>query len=462
MTIARNPLLAGLCLLALHLTTPAAAHGLPSSLHPMLPTPIPGAKPSGNTGGPVAEPLLNGRIEVDPGCASEFPHWTKVLEFYDRPDAICVRWLDKTPVEWARWELYKDLPGDAPSQKIASGEVPQPTLPNPSAKFKIQLKDFLPLHNGGKTNQKYFVKVQSKAKLSDVKPKSASQATLVHKPKGGQPVPPLGNPYSCSGAPAKYTRQVTLDIPKMTVNQTTSTSGDGDRDELYISIGRLGPGTDTKQTRLPSADDYYEAHNGETVTPGPNGWTNKDQAFVNSPVLYKATLGHNQVVDLAVAVQEQDNSDLKDIKAGIITAMHTVAGVAGAVGGYGAIVAAVAEGVAGAAQLIPNTKNHDVIGFVGLRLTNKCGYIQTTWTTFASKSIPGVGTLTNEFVSVGTHDKFESRLAVLAAAPSFWPDGVDYKEYEYTGNTDEFFWIANGTSSSKYTFVLRSRVADPG
>jgi hypothetical protein len=459
MTIARNPLVAGLCLLALHISTPAAAYGLPSSLHPMLPTQPRGVKPGTDLPSP-AVPLLNGRIEVDPGCASEFPQWTQTLEFFDRPDKICVRWSDKSPVEWARWELYKDLPGDTPSQKIASGDVPAVTLPNSSASFKIQLKDFLPLHNGGDTKQKYFVKVQSKVKLSDTKTRSASQATLVHKPKGGQPVPPLGNPYSCNGGD-KYKRQVTVEIKTMTVNQTSNTSGDGDRDELYFSIGRLGPGTATKQSRLPSSDDYYEAPNGETVTPGPHGCTNQDQKFVTHPILYKGTLAHNDVVDLAVAAQEQDNSDLKDIKNGIITAMHAVAGVAGAIGGYGAIVAAVAEGIAGAAQLLPNTKNHDFVGFVGVRLTNKCGYIQTTWTTFASKTIPDVGTLTKEFGDVSTHDKFESRLAVLAAAPSFWPDGVDYKEYEYTGNSDQFFWIANGTSNSKYTFVLEEHVVDP-
>ncbi|HWP45671.1 MAG TPA: hypothetical protein VNM22_00795 [Candidatus Limnocylindrales bacterium] len=37
----------------------------------------------------------------------------------------------------------------------------------------------------------------------------------------------------------------------MTVNQTSSTSGDGDRDELYFKVARLGPGTQSSEKRLP-------------------------------------------------------------------------------------------------------------------------------------------------------------------------------------------------------------------
>ncbi|MFO0632332.1 MAG: hypothetical protein U0168_05730 [Nannocystaceae bacterium] len=401
------------------------------------------------------EAMVNGKVEVDPGCASEFPHWTSLLEFYDRPARLCVRWIDKTPVEWARWELYKDLPG-ANDAKIASGEVPAVTLPNSSAQFKITLEGLLPEHNTGTTDQKYFVKVQSKAKLSDAKTKAAARAVLLHKRKAGEPVPPPDNPYDCGSAPDQYEREVVLDIPRMTVNQTTSTSGDGDRDELYFSIGRLGPGTSSGQKRLPSADDYYEAMNGMTVSP--SGWTNKDQDHVAAPKLWQGKLKHNQVVDLTVTAMEQDNSDLKDVKNGLIDAMHAVAAIATAAGGaYGAIVAAAAEAVAGGAQFIPNTAHHDAIAFVAVRLTNKCGHIQTTWTTFESKNVSGIGTLSNEFLDVTTHEDFESRLAVVSTTNQFWPNGVDYGAFEYAGTTDEFWWIANGTSSSRYTFLLRER-----
>ncbi|HWB81631.1 MAG TPA: hypothetical protein VG755_42005 [Nannocystaceae bacterium] len=450
MNVAKT-LVAGLSLLALQSSTiPNVADAAPKL--PGQGSTMPRVNP-----GSLPQHVINGRVEVDPGCASEFPHWTSKLEFYDRPDRVCVRWLDKKPVGWARWELYKDNPSSPNDMKIASGLLSSGSLSGTSASFQIKLDNLLPLHNGGKSDQKYFVRIQSKL---DDEPKamSANAATLVHKPKAGEPVPPQANPYSCGSSPDNYKRKVVLELPKMTVNQTTNTSGDGDRDELYISIGQLGPGTTSKQKRLPSADDYYEAKNGKTVSA--SGWTNQDETHVASPVLFNGTISHGQVVDLAIAAQEQDNSDLKDAKAGLIDAMHAVAAVATAVGGYGLIVAAVAEGVAGAAQFIPNTKNHDFIGFVGVRLTNKCGRVQTAWTTFESKKISGVGTITNQFLDVTTHDGFESRLAVMAES-QFWPDGVDWGGYEYVGMSDEFWWIANGTSNAKYTFLLRSKMLPP-
>ncbi|MBX7083432.1 MAG: hypothetical protein K1X88_29765 [Nannocystaceae bacterium] len=453
---ARTLIAAGLSLLAVEslVVAPAAAHALPTA--PLALAQGPTIQPTqGNLPKLPTEAMTNGKVEVDPGCASEFPQWTDLLKFYDRPNRICVRWLDKSAVEWARWEVYRDVTGPN-DVKIASGDVPAATLPNSSAHFQIVLDELLPLHNTGDADQKYFVKVQSKAKASDTATKPSIRATLVHLRKAGEPVKPPGNPYSCPSQPDAYEREVVLDIPRMTVNQTTSTSGDGDRDELYFSIGRLGPGTSSGQKRLPSDDDYYEAHNGHTV--GPNGWTNKDQDHVAAPKLWQGKLKHNQVVDLTITAMEQDNSDLKDVKNGLIDAMHAVAAIATAAGGaYGAIVAAAAEAVAGGAQFIPNTTNHDAIAFVAVRLTNKCGNIQTVWTTFESKNISGVGTLSNQFLDVTSHEDFESRLAVVSTNNLFWPDGVDYGAFEYAGTSDEFWWVANGTSSSKYTFLLRER-----
>ncbi len=72
----------------------------------------------------------------------------------------------------------------------------------------------------------------------------------------------------------------------MTVNQTSNTSGDGDRDELYFKVARLGPGTQSSEKRLPGEDDYYEAKNGKTVNS--NGWTNRDETHVNNPIFWSA------------------------------------------------------------------------------------------------------------------------------------------------------------------------------
>jgi hypothetical protein len=394
--------------------------------------------------------LINGTVEVAHLPCSEGgefpPNWTRQLSFTEAPDKLCVRWSGKSPAASAKWELYKVLPGD--DQKIASGNLPSSVLQLPSTVFQIGVFPTVPRFNTGAANQTYRLVVKSRKNLLDDKVYGALPSTLTHLPE-----PPPADAYACSTGPS---RKVTLELTKMTVNQTSSTSGDGDRDELYVKVGRIGPGNSSNQKRLPGADDYYEAYNGTTVNE--NAWTNQDQSPVNNPVIWSGTLAHGQSALLSVAAQEQDNSDLPNIKAGIVSAMTAVAGVASAAGGpYGAAVAAVAGAVAGASEaLIPNTQNHDFVGYVAARVTNHCGFVKADWVTFSSKNTDA-GKVANQFLTSDTLENIESRLIVLDPVPQFWPNDVDWGPYQHLGTVDEFWWVASGTSASKYTFRLRTK-----
>lgn len=88
----------------------------------------------------------NGTVEVAYYCTGtpEFPpNWTKNLAFVEAPHSICVRWSDKSPTEWGRWELYK-VDSD---QMLASGNLSGAILSNTSSTFEIQLQPPLPRFN---------------------------------------------------------------------------------------------------------------------------------------------------------------------------------------------------------------------------------------------------------------------------------------------------------------------------
>jgi hypothetical protein len=407
--------------------------------------------------GSQAVPLVNGKAEVallPCNAGGEFPTaWAKELAFVEAPQNLCVRWIDKTVTEKANWELYKVI-ANAADQKIADGEIAPATLAGSSSKFQIELRPPLPKLNTNTSNQKYRVVVKSKKQLSGSLVNPSLAAILVHKPQ-----PPPGNPYNCTSGPA---RKVVLDIPEMSVLQTSNTSGDGDRDELYFEIIRNGPAPQLyPKKRLPGLDDYYEAKNSKAVNS--TQWTNQDESQVGRPVIWSGTLNHGQIVKLSLTAKEQDNSDLASIKAGIVQALVTVAAVAAATGTpQGAVVAAVAGGGAAATEIfVPETSGHDFIGFVELQVTNRCGYIQTAWVTFSEKNTEA-GKVSNDFIDVGTLEDIESRLAVFDLTNQFWPNGVDWTPYVRVNGSDKFIWAANGTSGSKYQFILRAKVTAVG
>ncbi len=440
------------CALATLLLPGSGADAMPRAL--ALASLMPPPKPQ-----VAVQVIPNGIVDVDP-IGGEFPKWTARHEFYDTPSSLEVRWRDNDkPAVWGRWELYKIGSGGA-HVTVASGSLASlPRAVGKGSRFAIDPRKWIPLHNDTGKAQEYILAVQTKPTMDASQPTPSKIAKLVHLSKGSQPVPPKADPYLCVGATATTERAVTVDIPAMTVNQTSSTAGDGDRDELYVSVGRLGPGNQSAQTRLPGADDYFEAKNGQTFWPG--DWTDKDGDTVSHPILWTGRLKHNQTVELSITVAEQDNADLPQIKAGVLGALAAVASIATAAGGVaGPIVAAVANAAAGGGQFIPDTTGHDFVAYATLRMKNSCGYIQTTWVTLGQANLGDAGTVTNSFTGIGSFDKLPAHIAVVytpgAGELNFFPDGVDYGPYAYAGALDEFFWNARGTSDSQYSFNLRT------
>ncbi|HWB82111.1 MAG TPA: hypothetical protein VG755_44415, partial [Nannocystaceae bacterium] len=194
----------------------------------------PAAKPSAL---PRKGPLLstNGAVKITKECSPEFQSWVSALSFYERPFQICARWSSKQAVKWARWHLVKKGTGGAKDTEIASKVIPSDIVALASTDFVLDLKAFLPQYNTGSVAQDYLVKVSS-MKDGGTTEQWSLAGKLTQLPKAGEPVPAKVDPYTC--APGKYARDVYLEVPQMTVNDTTSTAGDaggGGRDELYFS-----------------------------------------------------------------------------------------------------------------------------------------------------------------------------------------------------------------------------------
>ncbi|QMW22962.1 hypothetical protein [Sandaracinobacteroides saxicola] len=416
--------------------------------------------------------LDSGRTELSL-YSGEFVNWVSEMSFYDTPNInMKARWrlVEYVPSS-AKWELYKfnKVNNALVRQTITSGVFP--SLPDSSmdvTPFSLNLANYLPVHNKTKEAQEYYLTVYSKP-VSGTGVIPARRVKIVHLPKAKQKVPAPDNPYACAST-ANTDRRVRLGIPKVFVEKTTSTPGDGDRDELYILRSRKGPGDFIGATpRLPGNDDYYEAKIGKTLFHGPPGspaniipWTNQDGQFENSPVILNMILKHGQTVTVVASLSEQDNEELDDIRTGLITAFTTVAGISSAVGGYGLIVAAAAGGAAAASGAIPQTSFHDQLGTFSTTFTNKCGYVQTTFVAPKTFDFGAAGTATMNFSDINTHVSFNQRLSVLKVADQkFWPNGVDWGAFQPVGDDDAIWMEANGTSQSKYTFQVRADVRLP-
>lgn len=410
--------------------------------------------------------LGGGRTELDL-YGKEFVNWQNELSYYDTPNInASLRWrlVEFQPAS-AKWELYKKASNALGRETIASGSFP--SLPDDSTDIsyaKLNLANYLPLHNTGTQAQEYFISVFSKPS-ANAQPIESRRTKLIHLPKGQEVVAQPADPYACNSGSGKQ-RRVRLEIPSLTVQKTTSTSGDGDRDELYITRARLGPGDyQGVMPRLPSSDDYYEAKIGKTLQTSSSSappnfipWTDQDGQFQQHPVVLSLVLQHGATVTVEVNLSEQDNEELDDIKTGLIAGFTGVAGVASAVGGYGHIVAAVATAGAAAATLIPATSFHDHIAAFTVGFKNQCGYIQTTFVADKDWDFGEAGTATMNFLDIQTHQSFNQRLSLLALEDQFWPNGVDWGEFQPTGSDDEIWIQAHGTSQSKYTFRVRAEV----
>lgn len=411
--------------------------------------------------------LKGGKVEISL-YSQEFVNWQSELSYYDTPQiTVSGRWrqVELQPTS-ATWELYKKANNASGRITLASGALASlPNDPQDVVQFKVNLPAALPLHNDGSQAQEYFVSVFSKTSPSG-KSIESRRTKLIHLPKGQEAIPQPANPYTSCSSGVGRDRRVRLEIPQLYVESTTSTSGDGDRDELYILRGRKGPGTyEGALPRLPAADDYYEAKNGKTLRNGPSGspsniipWTNQDEQFEAHPVLLNIVLKHGETVTIESNLSEQDNEELDDIRTGLITAFTGVAAVASAVGGYGYVVAGAATAGAGAAALIPQTAFHDFVGSVSVTFTNECGYIKSAFVAPKSIEFEESGTATINFVDVQTHEAFNDRRVVLSAQDQFWPNGVDWGDFQPSGAVEEFFLEMHGTSESEYSAVLRATV----
>ncbi len=417
---------------------------------PTLPR-LPSNSPPAATRAPRGMKAI-GTVELSKVCAPEFLSWVKAFSFYERPFEVCVRWKDKQQLAWAKWNLYKKGTGGAASTLVASAAIPTAALAGGQTDFVIDLKAHLPQFNTGTVAQDYLVKVSSKLANGDTTLQWSTAGTLTQLPQAGEPVPAMVDPYTC--APGKFPRDIQIEIPQMTVNSTSSTPGDGDRDEVYMDISRIGPGTDTRQKRLPYIDLAYEAKNGQTVFE--NAWTDEDEKHRTNPMLWAGILEHGQTVTLAVKIGEEDNGTLADVRKGLQTALDAIADVAATVPGYGTVVAAVAKAGSAAAGLMPQNSSDDVIGFTTVQLWNKCGNVQSAWVTFHKKSFGEAGSISNDFLDIDTQDAFEARTVVLnSATQGFW---TDYAPFSWAGTDDEFFWVAKGTHGSAYTFLVQQHV----
>lgn len=438
---ARRAFVAALALAVTPLSATAAPTARPSS-------PSPGVGPASPRGMVSA-----GKAQVSIECSPEFISLQSQISFYERPYQVCARWGGKSPALVAHWELYQQ--NGTTRDIIASGAIDASTLALADSSFAVNLQSHLPQWNTGTTDQVYYVAIFAKSNESSKRVIQSTPAKLIHKPQSGKPTQGKADPYTCPNGEGA-TRKVTVGVTKMTVNHTTTLGADGDRDEVYFSIGRKGPGLATKQSRMPSQDDYYEAPNGTNVESG--HWTNKDGNHMSNPRLWSGNLAHGEIVTLAITAGEQDNADLDDIKKGIQDAMKVIATLGAQLGSYGAIAAAVAGAVAAGASFIPETTGDDTIGFIAVRLTNKCGYIQTAWVTFPSAST-SEGTIKNDIEDPHEQETFESRVVVASNNPPGF--NLDFGDFVYVGASDAFWWDAQGTHGSQYTFTMFETVTNP-
>ncbi len=400
---------------------------------------------------------FNGDVHVAnaPCQSNEFPpNWQRKLSFVEAPEFVCAQWGHGATAN-ARWELYKyGTANPWPGIKIGSGILPGNQLSGTDARFEIPLrsagKSLLPQYNTTSADQHYRVVVQSFSS-SGAASASSIDGELIH-----QPMP---SAFSCPNSSGDHARKLTLSIFKMSVEQTSSTNGDGDRDELYFLARGLISGGGNVNRRLPlpdpgdDNDNYYEARNG--VTYQPPFWRDKSHSVLY-PTLWSGVLRHGQKIKLAVTAMEQDNADLANIKTGIVSAMGAVASAAAATGTpYGAVVAAVASAAAGiSGALIPNTNGQDYVGMTYLEASNQCGYLQVAWTTTGTTKT-SAGKVSSNFTDPDSLDSSPSRLSALGVQDAMqFQTPANFAPYTYRKTGDMFWWNANGTSDSRYRFLL--------
>lgn len=411
-----------------------------------------------------------GDVYLDPNGSDEFPLSWSYYAFLNPGvwtfDWININWLSES----TSWILYQETPGAGgrPFRSVLATGSLNGVGTGQGERFTIDMRQHLPETNTTGDDQRYFLTVRSERQGSS-RTFEAEPVTLIHQTpqtyQQAQQNPDLvmTPEKACNSRTAhRKSRRMWLRSFDMLVLDTSSTSGDGSRDEVYFQVSTLGPGTEMSFKRLPSPDDYYEAHNGAEVNRF--DWTNQDEKYIENPLFTSVTLEHGEVHTVNIVIREQDNADLKSIRDAYEEIWNAIGDIASVIPGVGEIIKTATDAIKAAGAVIPDTDGHDTIGSFGVRFENTCGYIRTVWLAPKEVSVDG-GKVRGNFIDVDTHASFDSRLMMMNAAisdtnPMFYPFGFNYGEYTWTGNQDDVWFDTRGTSGSRYRFRLTSRVGE--
>ena len=403
--------------------------------------------------------LRVGKLRIEDGYG-EFRQQLTSLDFHETSDVKLVWSENGKPFQAAEWRLFTrgkflgsknemDIP-------LASGKIDHiVTDPNGRSSFNLKLKDYL-TKGHLELYKDFWIQIYGQIE-SDDQFYMATNAVGFHWLGERKPPEPI-NPYTCNAAAGSHSRNVELSIPTMRVNRTSNTNGDGGRDELYLNVAQTGPGSHLDARIFPpQRDNYYTAKPGRTY--GENLWIDKredDNYKVSHPVLWRGHLSHGEKVNFVVRLQEQDNADITSIIKASTTVVDALGQVGQSVGGeWGAIIGGIGQSVNSIIGLIPLNSKHDYVGELVINAENQCGYIKTVWATVANNS----GGMSASFQDTVSHQNAVVRMKALddGTRKTLFGD-YDFQEYDYVGTQDEFFYHANGTSNSSYSFLLRSRV----
>ncbi|MBI5917301.1 MAG: hypothetical protein HY842_18180 [Bacteroidetes bacterium] len=169
---------------------------------------------------------------------------------------------------------------------------------------------------------------------------------------------------------------VEFSINSLIADNTSGTSGDGVRDEVFIKVIGSTPKGHYSE-RLPRSyygDDYYEFFNNQAATASnPGSWTNQDAAWMGKPEIWSGVLNNGESARFILLFLEQDNGDLDLIKKIVtlgLAALDTIPGVGSYLKMFEPLVNA-----------LPSSSNDDFLGAIGVGLTNENGNLKTTWLT---------------------------------------------------------------------------------
>lgn len=403
--------------------------------------------------------LTVGKLRIEEG-SGEFYQQLTSINFHETPTVKFIWTENERPLQAAEWRLFtkgkflgskKDV-----NIPLASGTINNiVTAPAGRSYFSVDLKDHL-TKDHLEHHKDFWIQIygQNEGQEHFSMVTNAVGARWLGDRKPPEPI----NPYACSAAAGTHSRNVELSIPTMRVNSTSTTNGDGGRDEFYLNVAQNGPNSILDRRKFPpQLGNYYAAKPGRTYNE--NLWIDKredDDYKVAHPVLWRGHLSHGEKVEFMVRLQEQDNGDISDIINTSTSIVDALGQAGSSIGGQeGAIIGAVSQSINLLLDKVPLNSKHDAVGDLAINLENRCGYIKTFWSTTAKNS----GGRSASFQDTVSHLNAVIRMKALddGTRQTLFGD-FDFQEYDYVDTQDEFFYHANGTSNSSYSFLLRAKV----